>query len=166
MPVNLQLSFGGAGSVRESLALGYADNSGIIQWGDLISQSITLTENTSPPVDAAWGAQVALSAGTVTLALDALARTNQVALDLTGMSVIAFLFRNLGANAMTIAGAGSDPYELFGDATGQMTVGPGGVVQAYQGSSLAAVSGTVSDITVTGTGTQQFALILAAGDLS
>jgi hypothetical protein len=166
MAVNVQLAFGGAGSVRESLSIGYAAGSSVIQWGDLINQTVTLTDSTTPPVQAAWGGLVSLSAGTVTLDLTALTRTGQSALDLTGMSVIAFVFRNLGAAVMTIEGAVTNPYELFGSVDGEVVVSAGGMVQVYQGAGLAAVAGAVKAITVAGTGTQQFALVLAAGDLT
>lgn len=163
MAVKTTVNFGA--KIYESLALG-ANVSGLntsrIPW-DQLSIAIPLHAGTTPDVDDAWFQRVSLSAGTVTLALDALASTGMTAKDWTGKRVIFFAIHNRGANSMLFAGAASNPYELFGGASDQMTVPAGAYVQAYSPIGFGTVSGSVSDITVTGTGTQQFDMLLVAG---
>lgn len=163
MAVRTRVTFGA--QVAEQLALGSnitGANTGRVLWNQLYT-TISLSDGSTPDIDDAWLNRVALSAGTVTLALDALPATGMTAKDWSGKRVIFFAMHNRGANTMLIAGAAANPYELFGGATDQMTVPAGGYVQAFSPTGFGVVSGTVSDITVTGTLTQQFDILLVAG---
>ncbi len=162
MALNASLTFGG--TVTETLAFGFSSQNSTIQWGDLVRQVVrNYTADTTPVGDTAWAGIVTLSAGTVTIAFDGLPRTGMTALDLTGKRIVAWLYKNLGANSQVIAGAGAQPYELFGHAAGEGTCYPNSHIQYELGTGGATVSASVSDITITGTGTQTGALILIAG---
>lgn len=146
----------------ESRVLGTASGAGQINWS-LIDQIIALHEGTTPDIDDIWASTVALSAGTVTLALDGLTSTGMTSKDWTGKRVIFFAIHNRGANTMLAAGAAATPYELFGGATDQMTIPAGGYVQAYSPTGFGTVTASISDITVTGTGVQTFDILMLAG---
>ena len=111
---------------------------------------IDLSASSTPDIDDAWTRRMSLSAGTLTLALDALPETGLSTLDLTGKIVYAVIIHNLGANAMTFAGAATNPYELFGGATEQVIMDPDGWLIHYSPTGFGTGSGTESDITEIG----------------
>jgi hypothetical protein len=98
------------------------------------------------------------------LALDALPQTGLPTLDLTGKVVYAaVIYVPAASAAMLVAGAATNPYELFAGAANQSTIHPGGWLVHYSPTGFGTVSGRVSDITVTGTGTDVFHMALLAG---
>lgn len=164
MAVNVNLSFGGFGSVRESLALGFASHNSIIQWGNLIRRTINLTDGTNPATTAAWAGTITIASSAGALDLTALTRTGQPDLDLTDKKVIAWVIENTGSAVISLEGGATNPYELFSlDENGVLDVAPGGVVQGYYGSSLALVSATVKAIDLTGTDDDVCRIVIAAG---
>jgi hypothetical protein len=129
-----------------------------------LKTAITLDANTTPAVDEAWARRLSLSAGTLTLALDALPQTELTTLDLTGEVVYAVvIYVPATSAAVTVAGAGSNAYELFGTDTEQVVIDPGGWLIHYSPTGFGTVSGTVSDITFSGTDTDSFDIAIIAG---
>lgn len=123
---------------------------------------------TTPTWEQVWSDTVDLSGGAASLDLTALARQSPLAdVDFTGLSVVAFGLAGAIANTnpITVAGSASNPYELFGGSTEQVDVEPGQIVLMADttGANLAAVSGTVKAIDLSGTGTEQLHVLLIAG---
>lgn len=124
---------------------------------------------TSPTWEDIWAGIIQLGSGTFTLDLQALPLDDPyIDKDLTGKKVVAFAVAAASANTdvVTVAGAGSNPYELFGSVDDQVDVAPGQVyaMGEFVQANLAAVSGTVKDITFTSPDADAIAYIwLAAG---
>jgi len=74
-----------------------------------------------------------LSSGTATIDLTALTRGNggATAVNMSGLKVQIFKFENVSTNtaAITITDGASNGYNIFGDASGQVTLGIGCVLQ-------------------------------------
>lgn len=127
-------------------------------------QQLSLGGASTPVIDDSWAGRLSLTAGALTIALDALVRQNQTVLDLTGKIIYGYVIHVLGASAtMTFVGAAVNPYELFGGATSEVNPGTDGWVQMYQPAGFGTVGASNSDIDVTGTGTDSFDMVLIAG---
>ena len=113
---------------------------GLGSLGDLVSGSVagihSMTETTSftldsgstPPITQVWSDEFTLSAGAATLDLTALARDAQANLDLTGLKIQAYFFATPSTNTdtVTIVDGATNGYNIFGDASGQITIGASG----------------------------------------
>ncbi len=154
-------------TVAEGLTFGEdftSDPSRTHSLGDL---SKTLNATSTPAaISEVWSDQVALAAGTVDLDLAALARGGGLAaLDLTGLKVQAVLIRNPTGNALiSIAGATVNPYELLGVGVAtELEVAPGGFALLYSPEGLGDVGASNKVVTITGTGTELFDIVIVAG---
>lgn len=133
-----------------------------------MQQEYEFDADSVPAAHEAWRGTLTLSAGSLTITLEALTRPNQTALDLTGFTVIAMMVINPAGNgALTVVPAAANPYPIWGSPTGRMVIAPGGCggQVAPTDAGWGTVSTTVSDITFTGTGTQSFTLGLVARDV-
>ena len=155
--------------VTETIALGLdgvTDQACVAQIAASTSSG-TKTPSTAVPCTQRWEDTVALAAGTVTLDLTALSSGNLPTKDLTGLTVqfIKVINPSTNANNITVADGAANGYLIFGDASGQITIPPGMGVMfgAMVTEGLAAVSATVKNITITGTGTQTFDIQIVAG---
>lgn len=162
MAVQATLDFGG--TVTKLISL--SNLPGVTAIDRSLKARIDLHAGTNPAVDDVWARRVSLVATTVTLALDGLVETGVATpLNWTGKVIYGVIIHVLpsATGPMLFAGAALQPYELFGGATDQISVDPGGWADHYSPSGFGTISGTVSDITVTGTGTEQFDIALLAG---
>jgi len=130
-------------------------------------QMARLTGTTSPPVSMVSYQTFALVAGTKTIDLTAVLNYADVAQDATGLKVQTLIFINPAGNAtMNIAPGGANPYPLFGtgndvDVPAHATIDNWIAFSLLEG--LPDVSGTVKNITITGTGTQSFKIGIVLG---
>lgn len=94
--------------------------------------SVALSSGSTPPATQIWSDQITLSAGAATVDLSAL--THPIAtLDLTGLKVQAIKIAAASANtaAITASDGATNGYNIFGDASGQVTIAAGGEVVFY-----------------------------------
>ena len=155
--------------ITETIALGLdaVTDQAFTRQIDTANSSGTKTPSTSVPCTQAYDDTIPLVAGTYTIDLTALPNGNLANKDLTGLTVQFIKVRNPSTNAnnITVADGAANGYLILGDASGQITIPPGMSFQfgAVATEGLAAVSATVKNITVTGTGTQSFDVQIVAG---
>jgi hypothetical protein len=118
-------------------------------------------------VSEVWNDQIQLSAGTVSFDLTALTNGNLAATDLTGLKVQGFHIKAASANTadILVAGAAATPYELLGTAAAnEVELGPGDQIMRWSPESLADVSASVKDVTVTSSDVDAiFDILILAG---
>jgi len=123
----------------------------------------TFSATTTIPVTEVFSDTVALVAAAKTLDFTALAGVNGT-IDATGLKLQFFLFRNpTGNSAITIKDGASNGYNLFGDASGQVTIPAGGLCQFFGADLLQDVAAADAEIDITGTGTESFDVLLVFG---
>lgn len=127
---------------------------------------IDLNNNTSPLIDNVYAAVLTLTTGALTIDLTALVwnDTKLANLDLTGKKIYGYYILPLGANTMTFVEGASTGHTMF-PATNGLVVGGGGsspVMQYYE-AGYAAVSASVKQIDVSGTGAETFLFAIGAG---
>ncbi len=134
------------------------------------SGATAATLGTSGPITKIYSDQIALSGGAATIDLMVLPQsaggdiTQNVSF--SGLKVQFYLFENpsTNANAITIDGDGTHPYELFGGATGLVTLEPGeSIMGRCPETRGAVVSDTTDKITLAGTSAQVLNVMLVAG---
>jgi hypothetical protein len=152
--VSVQLNVSVGNDVAVTMGSGFA--------GGTINGSIAMQ---APEMDSIYAETLSLAAGTLTLDLVALARGGQAILNLTNKRVFGWCVKNLGAAQMTFIEAATTGYGLFGP-TGGTEVLPGGVAYNYAPAGFGTVAAGAKNVTITGTGTQQFQLILWAGPIA
>jgi hypothetical protein len=125
----------------------------------------TLHATSTPPVTKVFYDTIALVAGAKTIDLTALAGTNGIAVDGTGLKVQQIKFRNRTSNAaMTFTEGASNGYRL-GACTGWL-MGVGAGVDEVGGlfrDTGPDIDGTHKTIDVAGTGTQSFDVAIWMG---
>lgn len=126
------------------------------------SSSGTLTPTSTVPGTKVVANRYALVAGAKTLDLTALVGTNGVTVDGTGLKLQILKLKNVGANRMTFAQGGSNAYQV-GGANFTIPLEPNQEVLLFGADLNPDVSGTVKNIAVTGTGTQEFEVVLVMG---
>ena len=124
--------------------------------------NIQLGAGTTPAVDTVYGGLFALSAGALTVDLTALTRSGRSNLSLTGKTIYAVRIKNLGANPMTFKDGVTNGYALFTATNGHVVRANGDTLQ-YAPAGFGAVGASDLAIDVSGTGTQTFYMVLAAG---
>ena len=110
----------------------------------------TLGALTTPPVSKIAAFLATLAAGTLTIDLTALVGTNNAVVDGTGLKLQFLRIANLGANAMTIAQGGSNPYAIGAG----LTIPPGGSVLLEGNGGFTAIGPTLKNLLLTGTAAQ------------
>jgi len=130
---------------------------------DRFDLSGILTGTSAVPVSKQWAERKALSAGAHNIDLTSLARAGLATVDMTGLKVQLFKFRNRSeASSMTVKAAASLGYAIFG-ASGQHVLGPGEALLIYGADQKADVAADEKVIAVTGTGTDAFDVQIVAG---
>lgn len=108
------------------------------------------TTSTSPQftLDDVYADRITLSAGALTLDLTNLVSTLAVAKNFNGKKVRGIiLIADVNNSAgVVVKGGASNPYLIWGSATGEVTVWPGLPIMQLFGTNLAAISGTVKTI--------------------
>lgn len=126
----------------------------------------TLDANTTVAISQVYSDRRALAAGVYTLDLRALIGPNGVALDLNGLKVKGVIIVANPANTagIVVKDGASNPYLIWGSATGEVTVWPGFPIKQIFGNNLTAVSATVKTIDFSSSDTDaEFEIILVAG---
>lgn len=89
------------------------------------SARFQLSASTTPAVSQVWSDTVALSSGSLSIDLTSLSRGSVLSsLDLTGLKVQAIYLEAPSTNsaAVTVEVGASTPYDIFGDADGEVTL--------------------------------------------
>lgn len=111
----------------------------------------TLTGSTSVPSTKAFSDQRSLAAGTDTLDLTALVGALSSAIDMTGLKVqlVKIVAAIANTEDIVIADTAATGYFIFGDASGQVTLPPGGSIMLFGNEGLPDVGAGAKDIDVT-----------------
>ena len=138
-------------------------------WGT----SVSLSASSTPAVSKGAFFSQALTAGAATIDLTALVGTNGIAVDLSGLKVQQLVIINgtvtnnaiaAGSNsAVTVEVGGSNPYDLFGSASGLVVIEAGAGIFHMHNETLEDVDATHCEIDLTGTGTDAFLVGILAG---
>lgn len=94
----------------------------------------TLDANSTPAATKVWSDTRALTSGTDAIDLTSLSRGSDLStLDMTGLKVQACIITCPDSNSelVTFEDGSSNGYTLFGDASGEVSVPPGGTVALY-----------------------------------
>lgn len=118
-----------------------------------------LDGSTTPAADTVVDLSRTLAAASETQDLTAAAKASDIAstVDLTGKKLVGILINAASTNnasGLTISPAASNGYNLFGSASGQVTLFPGMTLELFQNgiaASLQAVAAGAKDITFAGT---------------
>lgn len=125
------------------------------------NEQLRFTPSTTVPIDTLVAYATTIAGGGYTIDLTA-AQGTQETVDLTGKKVRAILINNTSnANAVTVDVGGANPYVLNGG--DPIVVPAGGDALFYFANGLAAVSGTVKNLAVTGTDGQAPQIMILAG---
>ena len=134
---------------------------------DAFKLTQSYSDTTTPVGSKVVSGIIALTAGAATLNLAALAGT-QGTIDGTGLKVRSFWIKNLredgtaNANSVTIGPGASNGYNVFGSASGLVTLGPGDVAHWTPQAAQTIASGD-RNIDFAGTGTDSFQFVLILG---
>jgi len=149
------------------VALGLSDASDPTTSHDIGSHRATLNGSSTIPVSKAWSDSGNLSGGTATLDLTALTMSNLPDVDLTGLKVKLIKIECPSTNSAGVVvdiGA-ANPYDVFGDANGQITVLPGQVYLAYLAEEAEDVDATHCELDLSsGDADAAYSILLVAGD--
>lgn len=127
------------------------------------NRSLSLTATTTPAVTKCVALSGNLTAGAATIDLTSMTGANGT-VTFSGLRVQGLYFENRSSsNAMIIKDGASNGYLVFGDSSGQVTLGPGGSILLYAADYPSDVSGSVKTIDLTGTGTDAYYLEMVAG---
>lgn len=133
---------------------------------DQLNETVNLNSGSTPAATAVAAFQKALTAGAATIDLTALPLTGATSQtqSFNGLKLRAAKFRNPSSNsgAITIQTGASNGYAPFGTA-GVVVLSPGQSALVNYESDAAAVSSTVKNIGLSGTGTEALDVILVAG---
>lgn len=155
-------------SVLETLATSpakLASGTNIPVHHKLTGTGATLTASTTVPVTKVHSADHALTAGAETLDLTALGHLLSSTEDFTGLKVQFILIVATAGNAAALKfepGAAT-AYNIFGSATGEISVPPGGIEMFFGNDALPDVAAGAKHIDVSGTGTDSYDIIIVAG---
>ncbi len=126
----------------------------------------TLTATTSPPVTKAWGDDVTLSGGAVTLDLAALVRAVLPNVDFTGLKVQLIHIKAAAANtaALKFDVGASNGYGIFGSATSEISLDADDEAAFFFNDKLPDVAAGAKDIDVSSSDVDaKFKIVLVAG---
>jgi len=130
----------------------------------VIPVGASLGPDTTPPVTQVWSDRIALVAGVFTLDLQALVGSNLPTIDLTGLKIQIFQFSCPQANSgfINVTPGAVNGYDLVG-ASMFVSLLPGDFQLLVLNDSQADVSGPNSEIDFTGSGVDEFDILIAAG---
>lgn len=152
-------------TVQETLSTGVPASSNPVITHSGFNKTKQLNATSTPPATKVVSISGSLTAGAATLDLTNLTGTNGATVTFAGLRVQAMYFENLSSsNTMTIQG-GANPYEVFGHASGYVTLGPGASILIYTADYAPAdvVNSTTDEIALSGTGTDSYYCELLAG---
>jgi len=149
-----------------TVALGLDDASDPTITHDIGDVLGTLNGSTTVAVSKAWSDDRALAAGADTITLTALGLGNLPDVDFTGLKVILVKITAAAANTagVTFVKGASNPYNIWGQADGSITVLPGQTYGVYMAEQLPDVDATHKVIGVSGTDLDAaYSILLVAG---
>jgi len=151
MPISAKIERFFRVSDPEALGLTHVADPSLVH--SLGLSKLTLTPTSTPAaISTVWSKRVQLSAGTLTLALDALSRGSELsALDLTGLKVqaVQIFCPSTNTDAVLVEEAAVNGYGIFGAATAEVSIAPGGMVTFYNPEGNEDVGATESDLDLT-----------------
>lgn len=139
-------------ALTEDVTLGSLGGTGTVATitQEIKNTSVSLTGTSVPAATKFYSAKRTLSGGADTIDLTSLLDSKGAALTFNALKVIAFQFKADSANTQPVVfkfGA-TNPYNLFGDATGRITLAAGCSSTYYGISSLPAVGAGAKNIDV------------------
>ena len=150
-------------------AFSVIDTSTVTQLKHYLSFATTIDASTTTvPSTKAYNASGALTDGAATLDLTALYTYQNQALDLSGLVVQAIMLQNRGSNVMTFDTGDTNGYDIFGAATGSITLPAANgtyypTVWFFTANGLEDIDATHKTIDIAGTGTDAYKIVLVAG---
>lgn len=117
------------------------------------NESGTLNSGTTPPVTKQASFIATLSSGSLSVDLTSLTGTNGATVDGTGLRVQLLRVKNLGANALTVAGGASNGYDAWGGDF-LITIPQNGIFQIYGNDAGSDIGSSYKTLDLSGTGTQ------------
>ena len=126
----------------------------------------TLNGTSTPPATKAFSDEGQLSGGTKTIDLTALVGALAASVDFTGLKVQLVKIRADSANTSTITvkDGATNGYNLFGDASGQITLGAKDAALLFFNDSLPDVAAGAKDIDITSSDVDaKYDIIIVAG---
>ena len=126
----------------------------------------TMNASSTVPSTKAWGATQNLSAGAATLDLQALLDGNLPNVDFTGLKVQAIKVEcpSTNTSGVAIVDGASNGYNIWGDASGSVTVLPGCSVLMFFNDQLDDVAASDSEIDLSSSDTDAtFTMLMVAG---
>lgn len=126
----------------------------------------TLDANSTVPATKTWSDDVTLTAGAKTHDLGALDRTSLGEVNFTGLKVqlLKILAADTNTETVTFADGAANPYFLFGDVNGQITLDAGMACLFYYNDKLPNVSVTASEVDVSSSDADaKYKIIMVAG---
>lgn len=149
-----------------TVALGLSDADDPTITHDLDPDRGTLNGNSSVALTKTWSDTDNLTAGTAELDLTALDFSNLPDVNFNGLKVKLLKIKCPSTNSagVVFAPGAANPYDLFGDANGQLTVMPGAVYAGYMVEQLEDVDATHKVIDITsGDVDAAYSILMAAG---
>lgn len=126
----------------------------------------TIDANSAVPATKPWSDDVTLTAGAKTHDLTALSRPNLSEVNFTGLKVqlLKILTASTNTADITFADGAANPYFLFGDVNGQITMPAGTACLFYYADKLPDVSGAASEVDVSSSDVDaKYKIIMVAG---
>lgn len=120
---------------------------------DQYKTSATLSSSTTPAITEVVSVLVTLSGGAATVDFTSLTKAGGGSLDTTGLKLQAAYFEVPGSSSMTISDGATNGYNIFGDASGQVTIPGTGSLGFYFPEGLDDVATADATIDFAGTGT-------------
>lgn len=131
MSVNAKYDFKLTVEETPALSEDLADDPTIVQ--KMTGANGTLTASSTVPATKSWADQRQLSAGADSLDLTALVNSARDNIDMTGLKVQLLKIKAAAenANAIKFDVGSSNGYNIFGSATSEVSVPPGGMIMLY-----------------------------------
>ncbi len=113
----------------------------------------TLNASSTPPATKSWSDQRTLSGGTDTLDLEALVQAGLSNINMTGLKVQLIKIFAASANTavLVVKDGTTNGYNIFGDASGQVSIPAGGTVMLFGNDGLQDIAASDSEIDITST---------------
>ncbi len=163
MPTLISCSTALTAKVIEELTDGSLNSNADRVTHGTFDRAATLSPTTTPAVSKSALVEGALSAGAAVLDLQVLSGVNGADVDMTGLTVEVFRFKNTHAtDPITIAPGDSEAYLLLGAAF-KIIVLAGQEFYFIGNDACPTVSSSLSDIKLTGAGTETYELTVVAG---
>ena len=150
-------------TIHETLTTGVPASAAPVITHSGFNRTLALNASSTPPATKCVSISGSLTAGAATIDLTSMTGANGT-VTFSGLRVQAMYFQNRSSsNPMTISDGASNGYLIFGNSSGQVTLGPGGSILLYAADYPSDVSGSVKNIDLAGTGTDSYYCELLAG---